>query len=272
MNFFNDIGRGFQDFGNQINNEVIKPAENTLDSTKNGFTNAFDPTKNGFTTALDPTKNGISKTILNDPFIKKITNDPIIKTTVQKTNINNFNNALSQLHSIFDNPTTINNTLKNGIVNGFDPTKNGFSNLILNDPNIKKIVNDPTIKKIIQNTNPTTINNTLKDAFDPKKNGIADGFQTKIIDGFQKDVIDGFQTKVIDGFQKDVIDGFQKDIINPTKGIIDNIGGALSGLGGGGARTQTPTGGDYTIYIIIGAVLVGMYAFLPNKKPANNKI
>ena len=261
MNFFNDIGRGFQDFGNQINNEVIKPAENTL-----------DPTKNGFTNALDPTKNGISKTILNDPFIKKITNDPIIKTTVQKTNITNFNNALSQLHSIFDNPTTINNTLKNGIVNGFDPTKNGFSNLVLNDPNIKKVVNDPTIKKIIQNTNPTTINKTLKNAFDPKRNGIADGFQTKIIDGFQKDVIDGFQTKVIDGFQKDVIDGFQKDIINPTKGIIDNIGGALSGLGGGGARTQTPTGGDYTIYIIIGAVLVGMYTFLPNKKPANNKI
>ena len=111
MNFFNDIGRGFQDFGNQINNEVIKPAGNTLDPSKNGFTNALDPTKNGFTTALDPTKNGLSKTILNDPFIKKITNDPIIKTTVQKTNINNFNNALSELHSIFNNPATINNTL-----------------------------------------------------------------------------------------------------------------------------------------------------------------
>jgi hypothetical protein len=147
MNFFNDIGRGFQDFGNQINNEVIKPAENTL----------------------DPTKNGISQTILDNPIIKQITNDPIIKTTVQKTNINNFNNALSELHSIFNNPATINNTLKNGIVNGFDPTKNGFSNLVLNDPNTKKVVNDPTIKKIIQNTNPTTINNTLKDAFDPKK-------------------------------------------------------------------------------------------------------
>jgi hypothetical protein len=125
MNFFNDIGRGFQDFGNVINNEVIKPAENTL----------------------DPTKNGISQTILDNPIIKQITNDPIIKTTVQKTNITNFNNALSELHSIFNNPATINNTLKNGIVNGFDPTKNGFSNLVLNDPNIKKVVNDPTLKK-----------------------------------------------------------------------------------------------------------------------------
>ena len=32
MNFFNDIGRGFQDFGNAINNEVIKPAEKNLRS------------------------------------------------------------------------------------------------------------------------------------------------------------------------------------------------------------------------------------------------
>ena len=30
MNFFNDIGRAFQSAGQTINNEVIKPAENTL--------------------------------------------------------------------------------------------------------------------------------------------------------------------------------------------------------------------------------------------------
>jgi len=30
MNFFNDIGRGFQDFGNTINNEVIKPVEHEV--------------------------------------------------------------------------------------------------------------------------------------------------------------------------------------------------------------------------------------------------
>ena len=30
MNFFNDIGRGFQDFGNIINNEVIQPAETSI--------------------------------------------------------------------------------------------------------------------------------------------------------------------------------------------------------------------------------------------------
>jgi hypothetical protein len=213
MNFFNDIGRGFQDFGNQINNEVIKPAENTL----------------------DPTKNGISQTILKDPIIKQITNDPIIKTTIQNTNINNFNNALSQLHSIFNNPSNvlhITDPIKNGIVNGFDPTKNGISNLILNDPNIKKVVSDPTIKKIIQNTNPTTINNTLKNAFDPKKNGVADAFDPK------------------------------------KNGVTD----VFSGLGGGGGQVQTNTTDNTSMYIIIGAVLVGMYAFIPNKKTVNNKI
>ena len=57
MGFFDDIGRSFQDFGNTINNEVIKPAETTinnelykpaiitLDPNKNGFTNTFDPNK-----------------------------------------------------------------------------------------------------------------------------------------------------------------------------------------------------------------------------------
>ena len=244
MDFLNSIGNSFQDFGNQINNEVIKPAENTL----------------------DPTKNGISQTILNDPNIKKITNDPLIKTITKDINTTNLNN---QLHSIFNNPSNvlhITDPITKGFVNGFDPTKNGVANLILNDPNIKKITDDPNIRRALR-TKPTSIDDALKqikDAFDPKKNGVADGFQ--------KDIIDGFQTKVIDGFQKDVIDGFQKDIINPTKGIIDNIGDTLNSLGGGGARTQTPTGGDYTIYIIIGAVLVGMYAFLPNKKPVNNKI
>ena len=120
-------------------------------------------------------------------------------------------------------------------------------------------MNDPTLKKIIQNANPTTINNTLKNALDPKKNGLADGFQTK----------------VIDGFQKDVIDGFQKDIINPSQAIFNNIGDTLNSLGGGQVPTNTSSSdNNMSMYIIlIGAVLVGMYAFLPNKqKPVNNKI
>ena len=58
MNFFNDIGRGFQDFGNIINNEVIQPAEITINKeiikpagnafNPNTLKNAFDPTQNGF--------------------------------------------------------------------------------------------------------------------------------------------------------------------------------------------------------------------------------
>ena len=30
MNFFNDIGRGFQDLGNKINNDVIQPINNEV--------------------------------------------------------------------------------------------------------------------------------------------------------------------------------------------------------------------------------------------------
>ena len=75
MGFFDDIGRAFQDFGNQVNNEVIQPAQITLDPAKNGvsstFTGAFDPNKNGtvdffdpnkgkFNSAFDPKKNGVA--------------------------------------------------------------------------------------------------------------------------------------------------------------------------------------------------------------------
>ena len=59
MNFFNDIGRGFQDFGNTINNEVIKPATITLDPNQNGFTNTFHPNKTNFKMTFDPNKNGL---------------------------------------------------------------------------------------------------------------------------------------------------------------------------------------------------------------------
>ena len=94
----------------------------------------------------------------------------------------------------------------------------------------------------------------IKNAFDPKKNGVADAFDPK-----KNGVADAFDPK-----KNGVADAF-----DPKK---NGIGDAFSGLGGGGgARTKTPTGGDYTIYIIIGAVLVGMYAFLPNKKRVYNK-
>ena len=36
MNFFNDIGRAFQNAGNTINNEVIKPTTVTLNPNQNG--------------------------------------------------------------------------------------------------------------------------------------------------------------------------------------------------------------------------------------------
>jgi hypothetical protein len=198
MNFFNDIGKGFQDFGNTINNDVIQPV--------------------------------ISQTI-NDPNIQKITNDPIIKTTIQNTNISNLNNTISQLNNILNNPSNLNHItdpIKTGLINGFDPNKNGFSNLILNDPNIKKITNDPTLKKIIKNTNASNINNIL----DPKKNGVADAF-------------------------------------DPNKNGFTDV---FSGLVGGSGQAVTDTSDNTSLYIIIGASLLGMYFFLPNKKQLNNKI
>ena len=64
-----DIENAFIDFGNAVNNEVIKPAQNALDPNQNGVSNVFDPNKNGvvdffdpnkgnFNNAFDPNKNG----------------------------------------------------------------------------------------------------------------------------------------------------------------------------------------------------------------------
>ena len=87
--------------------------------------------------------------------------------------------------------------------------------------------------------------NQIKNAFDPNRNGFNDVFDPK---------------------KNGVSDAF-----DPNRNGFND---AFSGLGGGGdGRTQTPTTYDNTtLYIIIGAVLVGMYAFIPSKKVVNNKI
>ena len=209
MNFFNDIGRGFQDFGNAINNEVIKPAEIKI----------------------------------NNDVIKPVGNE-LSKAQDLPKQIENLPNKIE---------TQINNELKK--IN----------------PRLKLPPKLPP--KILK---PSEINKIIKNGFeDTILKPVVSGFQKDIIDGFKKDVIGGFQKDIIDGFQKDIIDGFQKDIINPSQSVFKNIGDTLNSLGGGQVPTNTSSSdNNMSMYIIlIGAVLVGMYAFLPNKqKPVNNKI
>ena len=98
MNFLNDLGRVFQSAGQTINDEIIKPAEATLnpkntgqinafDPNKASFNNAFDPNKNGFTNAFNPNKNGLKVALDN------------LETQLQKIdpNKNGVSNALTPI-------------------------------------------------------------------------------------------------------------------------------------------------------------------------------
>ena len=242
MNFFNDIGRGFQDFGNAINNEVIKPAEIKINN------DVIKPVGNELSKAQD-----LPKQIENLP--NKI-----------ESQINNELNKIDPKLNLKDLPKQIEN-LPNKIETQINNELKKINPRLKLPPKLPpKILKPSEINKIIKNGFEDTILKPVvsgfeKDIINPSKT-IADNIKT----GFQKDIIDGFKKDVIGGFQKDIIDGFQKDIINPTKGIIDNIGDTLNSLGGGGASTQTPTGGDYTIYIIINQLpdsgLVAIWHFM----------
>ena len=254
MNFFNDIGRAFQSAGQTINNEVIKPAENTLNPKNTGLVNAFDPNKASFTNAfsnLDPKKNGLKIALDN------------LENHMQKVDPN-----------------------KNGVSNAFNPNKNGFVNAL--DP--KKI--ETQINKELNKISPT-LNlppsppppKSPQDIMKEIEKHIIKPIDIKIIKPFEKDIIKPFETKiikpfekdVIKGFEKDIIKGFEKDIINPSKTIFDNIGDLFDSMVGGEQQTKPKTNinsPDNTItYVLIGAtVLIGMYFFIPNKKEVNNKI
>ena len=223
MNFFNDLGRGFQDFGNAINNEVIKPAEIKINND-----------------VIKPVGNELSKA---QDLPKQIENLPNkIETQI--------NNELKK----------INPRLKLPPKPKIPPPR------ILKPDEINKIIKNGFEDTILK----PVVSGFEKDIINPSKT-IADNIKT----GFQKDIIDGFKKDVIGGFQKDIIDGFQKDIINPSQAIFNNIGDTLNSLGGGQVPTNTSSSdNNMSMYIIlIGAVLVGMYTFLPNKqKPVNNKI
>ena len=230
MGFFDDIGKAFENFGNQVNNEVIQPAQITLDPAKNGVADSFDPTKNGFI-------NEVSK--IQD--VPKIIEDLPNKIETQiNVELKKINPRLKLPPKPKIPPPRI---LKPDEINKI--IKNGF---------------DDTILKPV-------VSGFEKDIINPSKT-IADNIKT----GFQKDIIDGFKKDVIGGFQKDIIDGFQKDIINPSQSIFNNIGDTLNSLGGGQVPTNTSSSDNMSMYIIIGAVLVGMYFFIPNKKTVNNKI
>ena len=250
MGFFDDIGRAFQDAGNAINNDIIQPAQITLDPAKNGvtstftgafdpnkngtvdffdpnkgnFNNAFDPNKNGVANAFDPNKNGIETSINNE--LHKI--DP-------KLNLKDIPNEIISLPNKIE--SQINNELHN-----IDPKLNlkDIPKIIEDLPNKIETQINVELKKINPRLKlppkpkipppklykPTEINDIIKKGFeDTISKPIVSGFEKDIIKpsqkisndiktGFEKDIIDGFQTKVIDGFKKDVIDGFQTKVID----------------------------------------------------------
>ena len=220
MNFFNDIGRAFQSAGQTINNEVIKPAENTLNPKNTGMINALDPNKNGFTNAfsnLDPKKNGL------------------------KIALDNLENHMQKLDPNKTGASNAFNPHKNGFVNALDPKKietqinkelNKISPTLNLPPPIPQPKNLQDIMKELENKiiNPSQkISNDIKKGFEKEiiapsqkiSNDIKTGFEKDIIDGFKKDIIDGFKKDIIDGFQRDIIQGFERDVINPSKTIFD---------------------------------------------------
>jgi hypothetical protein len=228
MNFFNDIGRGFQDFGNAINNEVIKPVGNELSK-------AQDLPKQ-----IENLPNKIESQINNE--LNKI--DPKLNLKDLPKQIENLPNKIE---------TQINNELKKINPRLKLPPK----------PKIPppRILKPDEINKIIKNGFEDTILKPVvsgfeKDIINPSKT-IADNIKT----GFQKDIIDGFKKDVIGGFQKDIIDGFQKDIINPSKVLFDSIGDTLN-QGKPKGSNNINNDGSYDLIIYAGLGLLVAYIII----------
>ena len=243
MNFFNDIGRAFQSAGQTINNEVIKPAENTLNPKNTGFTNTFAPHKGNFKMSFDPNKNGVNNS-LADAILKLENHLQKVDPKKIETQINKELNKISPTLNLPKPPP---------------PPKSPQD--IMKE--IEKHIIKPIDIKIIK----------------PFEKDIIKPFETKIIKPFEKDVIKGFEKDIIKGFEKDIIKGSEKDVINPSKTIFDNIGDLFDTIVGGEQQTKPKTNinsPDNTItYVLIGAttILVAMYFFIPNKvKEVNNKI
>jgi len=147
MNFFNDIGRGFQDFGNIINNEVIQPAETSINKeiikpTETSINKEiikaaqinFDRLKNDLSpnnithtinTNINPKR--ITRQIINDPTLNKIikpvqpTIQPIIKTTVEPI-VNNLPTTINQT-DLIDSSLIIGNQITDSISEAILPSK-----------------------------------------------------------------------------------------------------------------------------------------------------
>ena len=249
MGLFDDIGRAFQDFGNQVNNEVIQPAQITLDPAKNGvtstFTGAFDPNKNGtvdffdpnkgkFNSAFDPNKNGFNNEVSKIQDVPKIIED-LPNKIENEININL--KKISPKLKLPPRPRIPPKILKPSEIN--DIIKTGFEDTIIKP--FEKDIIAPSQK----------ISNDIKTGFEKE---VIDGFQTKVIDGFKKDVIDGFQTKVIDGFQK--------DIISPSKVLFDSIGDGLNNLNQGGSTKSNNINNDGSYDLIIYAGLGLLVAYI----------
>lgn len=152
MNFFRDIGRGFQDLGNTINNEVIKPINNEV---------------------IKPIESEVAK-IQDVP--KQIENLPNkIETQI--------NNELKKIHPKLRLPpppkviTTKNINLE---------IKKELENTIIK-PFEKEVINPS--QKIFENEIIKPSQKISTDIQTGFQKDIIDGFQTKIIDGFKNDII-----------------------------------------------------------------------------------
>ena len=238
MGLFDDIGRAFQDFGNQVNNEVIQPAQITLDPSKNGTVDFFDPNKGKFNSAFNPNKNGVS-----DAF---------------NPNKNGFINEVSKIQDV---PKIIED-LPNKIETQINVELKKINPRLKLPPKPK--IPPPRVLK------PTEINDIIKKGFEdtiskPFEKDIIKPFEKDIVKplqtGFQKDIIDGFQTKIIDGFQKDIIDGFQRDIISPSKTLFDTIGDGLK-QGGSTKSSNNDSGSSYDLIIYAGLGLLAAYIII----------
>jgi len=168
-----------------------------------------------------------------------------------------------------------NSQTNQNIENALDPTKNGLSSSIVNNPDIQKIINDgSTVKQVISNVNPNNLNNLINQI----KSELSNPNPKEITKQIINDPILNQITKPIQPTLQPIINKTVDPIVNNLPTTINPSDVVKSGVTISNqiissiTPTIKPKIDNTTLYLIIFGVVIGVYVFVPNKKKINNNV